>query len=609
MPKKLKPSLLTVCLFVLALVAQSAQQATPQKPEELAKNLVLVEKPQPVSEKVKIGFESITARDSIIMLRYIASDLMEGRETATHGYQLAAEYAASLLSLWKLRPGGDKPEMRPTGMFARRMTEAPLAAPERSYFQEFAMREVTDVSTSITLEVRAAAQRKTRNFVSGVDFMSMFSGAQSAEAPVVFAGYGIVEKKINWDDFKNLDVKGKVVLILSEAPGKDNPESPFQKDKELKEKYFPAAPAAPFARRGVGFNKTQEIAKLGAAAILQVQNSVSDSQMFKDMAGPRPVSDERPIVNRPRRRLLLPGSRAQMPWESSPVITITREMADAILENSGQKIDDLKKKIDTTLKPSSMELPGTKLTIATTSTSTLVRCRNVVAYIEGSDPTLKDEMIVVGAHLDHLGKWGDYVFNGADDNASGSVGVLNMARAFALNPEKPKRTVVFCLWTGEESGLLGSRYYVQNSPFPLEKTVAYLNMDMISRPYDERNLSRMARMMNIPADHEIFKKIKPANFLPVSFSKGAGLDEVLRTANQSIGLDILLRESGETMERAAGGSDHASFASAKVPWVFCITSMHDDYHQTSDSVEKASGEMMEKVSRLIYLAAFALADK
>ncbi len=609
MAKKLRLSLLTLCLFVFALVAQTAQQAPPQKPEDLVKNLVLVEKTQPVPEKVKTGFESITARDSIVMLRYIASDLMEGRETATRGYQLAAEYAASLLSLWKLKPGGDKPEMRPTGMFARRMTETPPPAPERSFFQELAMRELTDISTSITLEVRSAAQRKTRDFVSGVDFMSMFSGAQSAEAPVVFAGYGIVEKKVNWDDFRNLDVKGKIVLILSEAPGKDNPESPFQKDKELKEKYFPPAPVAPFARRGVGFNKTQEIAKLGVAAILQVQSSVSDSEMFKDMAGPRPVSDERPIINRPRRRLLLPGVRAQMPWESSPVITITREMADAILENSGQRVDDLKKKIDTTLKPLSMELPGTKLTITTTSTSTLVRCRNVVAYVEGSDPALKEEVVVVGAHLDHLGKWGDYIFNGADDNGSGSVGVLNLARAFALNPEKPKRTVVFCLWTGEESGLLGSRYYVQNPPFPLAKTVAYLNMDMISRPYDERNLSRMARMMNIPPDHEIFKKVKPANFLPVSFSAGAGLDEILRNADQAIGLDLLLRESGETMERAAGGSDHASFASAKIPWVFCITSMHDDYHQTSDSVDRASGEMMEKVSRLVYLTTFALADK
>jgi Zn-dependent M28 family amino/carboxypeptidase len=208
-----------------------------------------------------------------------------------------------------------------------------------------------------------------------------------------------------------------------------------------------------------------------------------------------------------------------------------------------------------------------------------------------------------------LGKWGDYVFNGADDNGSGSVGVLNLARAFVTNPDKPKRTVVFCLWTGEELGLLGSRYYVQNPAFPLDKTVACINMDMISRPYDERGLSRMARMMNIPVDHEIFKKVRPANFLPVSFSAGVGLAEILSSADQAVGLNLFLREVEETMERGMGGSDHSSFASAKIPWVFFITSIHDDYHQTSDSVDKASEEMIEKVSRLVYLTTYALADR
>ncbi len=610
MNKKTRFLILIVLFLTLGLNAEASQQTQPQqKSEDLIKKLVLVEKLQPVPEKAKPGFESITARDSLAMLSYIASDLMEGRETATRGYQLAAEYAASLFSLWKLKAGGDKPERRQMGMIARAREERPLASSERSYLQEFVMREITDVSTSIALEVRSGTQRKTRAFTSGVDFVSMFSGAESVEAPVVFAGFGIIEKRIGWDDFKNLDVKGKIVLILSEGPGKDNPDSPFQKDKELKEKYFPPVPVSPFARRGEGFNKAREIAKLGAAAVLQVQNSIKDIDMLRDMARPRPVSDERPIINKQRRRLLLPGGGQQMPWERSPVITITREMADAILENSGQRIDDLKKKIDTTLKPLSLEPAATRLTITTTSTSTLVRCRNVVGYIEGEDPALKEEVVVVGAHLDHLGKWGDYVFNGADDNGSGSVGVLNLGRAFALNPDKPKRTVVFCLWTGEESGLLGSRYYVQNPAFPLDKTVAYINMDMISRPYDERSLNRMARMMNIPVGDEIFKKIQPANFLTVSFSAGTGLDEILRNADQAIGLDLFLRQAGETMERGTGGSDHASFASAKVPWVFCITSLHDDYHQTSDGVDKVSGEMMEKVSRLVYLTTYALADR
>lgn len=608
----MKKTALALLLAFCLVSGLSAQTPPPQKQEaqaeDLQKNLVLVEKPQPVADKLKAGFDSITAKDSITMLTFIASDLLEGRDTGSKGYHVAAEYAASLFGLWKVKPGGDKPEAGPMAaaryFFGEQTRRNP---PERSYLQEFALEETADSSTEVGLDLKLGVLNKSRTFQPNIDFTGMMTTPGSFTAPVVFAGYGITEKKIAYDDFKNLDVKGKIVMILTEAPGKDNPESPFQKDKELKEKYAEVPLMMRFRRGGGGFNKTAEISKLGAAAILQVQSSVNDSEMANTMSRPRPVSDERPIIERERRRLSLPGATQRMPWDGSPVLTISHEMADAILEASGQKIEDLKKKIDVTLKPASMELPGTRLSITTTAETHLVRCRNVIGYIEGSDPALKDEVVVVGAHYDHLGSSGPYIYNGADDNGSGSVGVLNVARAMALNPEKPKRTVVFCLWTGEEKGLLGSRYYVMNPVFPLEKTVAYFNMDMISRPYDEQSIRRMTRMMNIPGEHEIFKKIKPANFLPVSFSADAGLADVLRNVNQHIGFDLFLRESGEN-ERM-GGSDHASFGFVKVPWMFVITSMHEDYHQTGDSVDKASGESMEKVSRLAYLTAYALADK
>jgi len=609
----MKKSSLTI-LIVFCLVLGAGTQTPPQqsqqpKPEDIQKNLVQVEKTQVVPDKMKAGFESITAKDSITMLTYIASDLMEGRDTATRGYRLAAEYAASLLALWKLKPGGDQPavdRMR-MGMFfgPEQPSQTP---PERSFLQEFAMKEMKDFTTVINLDLKMGGLSKTRTFQSGVDFTGMMSGSDSFTAPVVFAGYGISEKAVGYEDFKGLDVKGKIVMVLTEAPGKDNPDSPFQKDKELKEKYAPVSPMMMMRRGGGGFNKNQEITKLGAVAILQVQRSVKDSEMVNGLGRPRPVSDERPIIRRERRSLMLPGATQRMPWEGSPAVTITREMANAILEGSGQKIEDLKQKIDTTLKPASMELPGTRLSITTTAKTALVTCRNVVGYIEGSDPNLKNEAVVIGAHLDHNGMFGEYIFNGADDNGSGSVGVLNLARAFAVNPEKPKRTVVFCLWTGEEEGLLGSRYYVQNPLYPMDKTVAYFNMDMISRPYTEQNLNRMARMMQIPVDNEVFKKIKVANFLPVSFSAGAGFADILKNADQFVGLELYLRESGEG-ERGMGGSDHSSFGFVKVPWLFVITSMHEDYHQTSDSVEKVSGEMMEKVSRLAFLTTYALADR
>ncbi len=609
MKKTILAALLAFCL-VLGL---SAQTPPPQKQqaqaEDLQKNLVLVEKPQPVTDKVKVGFESITAKDSIAMLTYIASDLLEGRDTATRGYELAAEYAASLLRLWKVKPGGDMPGMGAMNLARYFGEQTPRTPPERGYLQEFAMKETTDSSTEISLDLRLGVLNKSRTFQSGVDFTGMLATPGSFTAPVVFAGYGITEKKTAYDDFKNLDVKGKVVMILTEAPGKGNPASPFEKDAELKQKYAEASPMMRFRRGGGGFSKTAEIAKLDPAAILQVQSSVSDSEMANNLSRQRQPSDERPIIERERRRLSLPGATQRMPWDGSPVITISYEMANAILEAAGKTIEDLKSTIDTTLKPASMELPGTRLSVATTAKTQWVRCRNVIGVVEGSDPELKNEVVVVGAHYDHLGSSGPYIYNGADDNGSGSVGVLNLARAYAVNPEKPKRTVVFCLWTGEEKGLLGSRYYVMNPPYPLDKTVAYFNMDMISRPYNETNLTRTARMMNIPADNEIFKKLKPANFLPVSFTAGSGFAELFRTVDQHIGLDLYLREYGDDTGRGMGGSDHASFGFVKVPWIFVITSMHEDYHQTSDSVDKADGGMIEKVSRLAFLATYALADK
>ncbi len=472
------------------------------------------------------------------------------------------------------------------------------------------MVEVSDTSTQINLDTRIGPQAKKRTFQSGVDFTGSPRATESLEGPVVFAGYGITEKDAGYDDFKGLDVKGKIVLILSEAPGKDNPESPFQKNKELKEKYFPPATPMPFQRRGDNrFSKTQEISKLGVSAILVVQNSVNDSQAVNTMAATRRISDERPIITQPRRRLSIPGAPSMMGAESAPVFTITMAMADAILEPAGEKIDDLKKKVETSDKPASMDLPGTRVSIVTNSKSALVRCRNVVGYVEGSDPKLKDEVVVIGAHLDHNGKRGEYIFNGADDNGSGSVGVLSLARAFATNPEKPKRTVVFCLWTGEEEGLLGSRYYVMNPAFPMEKTIAYVNMDMISRPYDQTTISRAGRMMGLTQTDEIVKRIKPANFVPVFFSATAGLGDTIRSADQAVGLDVYLREATDNRGISMGGSDHSSFGSAKVPWVYTMTSMHEDYHQTSDSVEKVSGEIMEKIGRLLYVIAYTIADK
>jgi hypothetical protein len=611
----MRKNVLAVILVFAALISLRAQ--APQQPqmklEDVQKALSLVDKAQPAPDKYKAGLEAITAKDTMAMLTYIASDLMEGRETATHGYALAAEYAASLLKMWSVKPAGDMPMMGGFRMGGGR-SATPPPPQERTYFQEFAMKEVSDTQTDVMIEVNKGGALKSRNFHGGLDFQGGMGGNDGTLiAPVVFVGYGVSEPSIGFDELKGMNLKGKIVLLLSDAPGRDNPQSPFQTRKELKDKYFPAAPQgdmmAMMMRGGPArFNKITEINKLGPAAVVQVSSAGKDSDVFKALSMVRKPNDERPIINKPRRRLSVAGdSGTPMSMGGGSTTMITREMANLLLEGTGQTIDDLKKKIETTMKPASMDIPGAKMTIATTSKRALVRGTNVIGVIEGSDPKLKDEYFVVGGHYDHLGMWEQYVYNGADDNGSGSVGVLNIAKAIAASPVKPKRSIVFALWTGEEEGLLGSRYYAQNPIYPIAKTVGYLNFDMISRPYDAETLTRTMRAYSVPGAEEIVKKVRAPWFVSVNLTEGTPFADIAREMNQYVGLDLAFRFNA--LGVGGGGSDHSSFASVKVPYVYYMAAMTADYHQTSDSVEKVSGELIAKISQHGFLTVFAFADR
>jgi hypothetical protein len=620
----MKKNVLAVVL-VFALLIGLRAQGPPSQPqmklEDVQKALSLVDKPQPAPDKFKAGLEAITAKETLAMLTYVASDLLEGRDTATRGYTLAAEYAASLMKMWGVKPAGDMPMSMGGFRMGGGRSAAPSAPPERTYFQEFALKETSDSRTDITIEVNKSGSVKSRTFHGGLDFGGMGGMGGGSEgtltAPVVFVGYGISEPSVGFDELKGLNLKGKIVLLLSDAPGRDNPQAPLQKTKELKDKYFPAAPQGDMMAqmmRGGGpqrFNKLAEINKLGPAAIVQVSNTGKDSDIFRALAAPavRRVNDERPIVNRPSRRMSLAGDvRAQeMGRGGAGAVSITREMANLLLEGTGQTIDDLKKKIESTMKPASMDVAGAKMTIATTAKTSLVRGTNVIGIIEGSDPKLKDEYFVVGAHYDHLGAWEDYIYNGADDNGSGSVGVLNIAKAVAASPVKPKRSIVFALWTGEEKGLLGSRYYAQNPIYPIEKTVGYLNYDMISRPYDAETLARTMRQYGVPGAEELVKKVRAPWFVTVNLTEGTPFADIAREMNQYVGLDLAFRFNA--LGVGSGGSDHASFAAVKVPFVYYMAAMTADYHQTSDSVEKVSGELIAKISQHGFLTVYAFADK
>ncbi|MGZ5424468.1 MAG: M20/M25/M40 family metallo-hydrolase [Candidatus Aminicenantales bacterium] len=602
----MKKSALVILIAIFLSLSASAQSPAPAaKPDDRAKNLDLVEKTVAVPEAFKTGFDTISAKDSLTMLTFIASDLLEGRETGTRGFQTAAEYAASVLGLAKLTPVGDMP-MRSFGM-AQMLggSQAPQKPLENTYFQEFPLVETTETTSALSLEVRQGGSVRTHTFRPIVDYQGLAALGDTLSGPVAFVGYGISEKGTGFDEFKGIDVKGKVVLLIAGVPE-------FL-SKDVKARY-PMPGMSQMAASGSGpaekrVDRIEELHKRGAAAVLVIRGGGREIDRWRSLMPPKSVNDESPIINKPYHRVGLPGEIEKTPWSRAAVVTITPDTADRILEAAGTKLEDIKKKIETSKKSASLEVPGAFITMTSTLRTKTIRGINVVGVLEGSDPALKGEAVVIGAHLDHTGRWEDYIYNGADDNGSGSVGVLNLARAFAANPQKPKRTLVFCLWCGEEEGLLGSKYFVNNPPQLLKaKIVAYLNFDMMSRPYDEKSIAFAGRMMNFPYDPDFIKRVKVANFVPVSFPDGAAFGETIRAANQYVGLDVYVRETKRT-DVGFGDSDHSSFHEAKIPWVWPFTAVTENLHQTSDSVDKVSGELMEKVSKLMYVIAWLTAEK
>jgi hypothetical protein len=593
----MKKFALTVIIAV-ALIFSAAAQTPPApqaKAEDFTKTLVKVAKPEAPPADIKAGFDTIGAKSSLSMLSFIASDLLEGREAGTRGYQLAAEYAASLFGLWDLKPIGDAaPRSFTMAQFFSGATAPPRPA-EKTYWQEFPLMETLETSSRMALEVRNGGAVLNREFQTGADYSSISATGDILTAPVVFAGYGLADKDAKYDDFKDIDVKSKIVMVLSTSPS------------FIPIKPQPAGAAPAMSMAGMS-PKIEALAKRGPAAILVVNLAGRDMDRYKSLLPAKSVPDESPIIRKPYHRMSIPGAAVPLPWDKPSVIQISNRTADAILAAAGRTLEAAKKKIDDTKKPSSFDVPGAALTIASTLKTQMVRGINVVAMIEGSDPTLKSEAIVIGAHLDHVGRFEDYIFNGADDNGSGSVGVLNLARAFAANPKKPKRTVIFALWTGEEKGLLGSAYFVKNPPQPGLKTVAYLNFDMMSRTYDEKSLAFAARTMGVPSSPEFLKAVTPSNFMLINFNDGSGLGEAAREADRYVGLDLYLR-AAKTGSLSFGDSDHSSFSALKIPWLWPFSAVTSDLHQTSDSVDKTSGELMEKTSKLMYGIAWTLANK
>jgi hypothetical protein len=534
----------------------------------------------PIASAPPAGLDGISEPELRAHVERLASDELAGRETLRPGARLAAEYLAERFAGYGLRPLPGKPG---------------FTLDYTLYEQGFDEHRTT---------VAITAGGATRALAPGADFAPFdFSDAGSAEADVVFAGYGITAPEIGHDDYEGLDVRGKLVLVLRHAPREKDEASPFAKHPQ--HGLF-AAKAMNAARRGaLGMLLVTDPLNheggddLRMSGRLRLEPPGADATAATPGAGrERGAARRRVAAGAPRDRArdqrgarardaaTRRRGRAAADEPSGPFLAvhISQEVAGALVAPTGATLRDLQQALDGGARPRATALTGVRAAVSITPRAQPreVVAQNVVGFIEGTDPALRDQWIVIGAHYDHLGGYpsggdADTIYNGADDNASGTAALLELAQAFATAPERPRRSLAFMAFSGEEKGLLGSRAMVERELFPVGNVTVMVNLDMIGRNGEE----------------------------PVSIG-GDGYGTQLRELVEAANGDGKLRLAFDGIDYS-GNSDHHPFYARGIPFLFFFTGLHDDYHQLSDHADKVEYARMTEIVRLVYRTAARLA--
>ena len=562
----------------------------------------------PASPHERAAADDIRAGRLEAFLSVIAADFTRGRETGSEGYDIAAEYAASLFKAWGVQPGGDVPDP-----LVRLRTGR-----ERSYFQAVPLvRNAGDPETTMILTVARGSFRKEAVFQRGTDFDVDTTVPFDITAELVFAGYG--SDDTDFDELKNLDLRDKIIVRLEGLPGQTSPEGKLYKmardARQARMNRVNQAIENGEADRAADDDPYRRFLKVlrdgGAAGCIMVALPPADATASTPPAVNTEWSVNAPFRNlaphalkmyegdRPpakRKRLRLPGRpvialAAGMDLFRDPgdpiLITASPDAAEALFVHTGQTLDGLRRRIDSTGRPASFPLPGALLRVRNAVKTEIVNGKNILGVIAGSDPVLKNEVVVVGAHLDHIGASNNAIFNGADDNASGAAAVLELARAFSALPIPPKRTIVFGLWCGEEDGFLGSRYFLDRPYAPPGNIIACLNMDMIGRLPKPGGPQGGKLVVHTSCQTPLLKRI---------------VEESCRLA----GLEVeFLEEKIEGLAGSSGGrmdSDHVSFAARGIGFIYMETGVHDDWHSFLDHADKINYEGLEKITRAAFLS-------
>ncbi|KAF0152761.1 MAG: peptidase M28 [Ignavibacteria bacterium] len=457
----------------------------------------------------------ITADEIKAHINYLASDAMKGRFTGSPEERLAGNYIQAQFESYGLKP-----------------------AFNGKWFQEFPFIEKVELTKNNSLNFSVEGKRKSLTLKK--DFTTIgFSGKSKVSGEIFFVGYGISASKLNYDDYDGIDVTGKIVLLMRNHPEHDSSRSEFERFSTLR-------------------NKASNAKDKGAAGLIIVNGWLPKN----DDILPEPRYDGAPGM------------------KDFPVLQVSRSVVDEILKKQGVSFADVQKQIDDSKKPKSFLLKNANVQLVSEAVEVQKIARNVGGVLEGNNPALKNEYIVIGGHYDHLGidhlkeasmyKGADkQIHNGADDNASGTTGVMETAEKFASIKNELKRSIIFLAFSGEELGILGSTYYTNNPSVEIGNITAMINLDMVGRLNEENNLTI------------------------IGTGTSSRWKEILNEKN-SYGFKLAMSDGG------SGGSDHQAFSNKSIPVLFFFSGTHSDYHKPSDDIDKINFAGQEKILKYVF---------
>jgi hypothetical protein len=478
---------------------------------------------------------SITADELSGHIYKLASPAFEGRYTGSEGIRLAAEYIRS--------------DFKKMGLESKEWGSG------QPFFQAFSLNKCYWQDQQLTMD---------EVYLSPISDYFFISDPQEIDGQyeVVYSGFGLDDEV--YSDYTDIEVTGKLVVAFSGEP----------KDREGK--YFISGQEKP-SRKSYYFSKMKLARDKGAAGLIIISSKDKDYRKYtKGMDDYR----SRPDIN-------YPGARKDNEGDTFFTLFVSQKAAADILGIKKRKLLKARNQTERERLSKAGVYEG-RLDVTTTKECYPMNTENVIGYVEGSD--LKDEAVIVVAHYDHLGKKGDDIFFGADDNATGTAAVMEIAEAFTMAKKegnRPRRTVIFMAVSAEEIGLHGSRYYTENPIIPLEKTFACVNIDMIGRVgsrygEDPNYVGGWAYVSEDMLDIacESIKQVAPEFECKMNYR-----------------------------ERVSGGSDHYYFARSGVPSLFYFTGIHEDYHEPTDTPDKILYDRMEGITRSIFAAVWQLANR